>query len=245
MNDAFGELFGRWLIAYRDGSTRSQRCKVLKISFSNLRLHQILRRMGRGSGRWQLPPLHITNYQKTARETIIGHEETVRVFKEALDQRERTIDEAKPPKIAKATDIDGGHGRIETRTAYVIEDFDDWVPSSSQWRGIKSLIAVEAKREDTISGKLETECRYYISSRKLTAKQANKAVRSHWLVHGYRVVAHLGSFSSKPRHRRDDSARFRVGPSAVVPVAVPRARSDRKMALAAGGTYVSVEFPTV
>ena len=110
------------------------------------------------------------------------YEETARVFEEALDQRERTIDEARPPTIAKATNVDGGHGRIETRTAYVIEDFDDWVPSSSKWRGIKSLIAVEAKREDTISGKIETERRYYISSRKLSAEQANEAVRSHWLV---------------------------------------------------------------
>ncbi len=110
------------------------------------------------------------------------YEETIELFEEALDERQRSVDEPEPPEVKEATDVDAGHGRIETRTAYVIKDFEQWVPSSSKWHGIESLIAVEAKREDPISEEIQVERRYYISSRKLKPEEANEAVRSHWLV---------------------------------------------------------------
>jgi predicted transposase YbfD/YdcC len=64
----------------------------------------------------------------------------------------------------------------------VIDDFEDWVPATSQWWHVKTLIRVRATREDAISGKKEFANRYYFSSRELSAEQAGEAVRTHWSV---------------------------------------------------------------
>ncbi len=110
------------------------------------------------------------------------HREVQEAFAEALDDRQRTVDEVRPPKVTEETQVDGGHGRVETRTARVLEGFEPWVPSGERWKGLKSLVAITATREDTITGKISEETRYYISSRVLTPAEANKGVRAHWLV---------------------------------------------------------------
>jgi len=113
------------------------------------------------------------------------HEEVQEAFKEALDTRRRTVDEVAPPKVTEATEVDGGHGRVETRTARVLEGFEPWVPSGERWKGLRSLVSITATREDTLTGKTSEEIRYYISSRALTAVEANDRVRSHWLVENH------------------------------------------------------------
>jgi hypothetical protein len=45
------------------------------------------------------------------------HEEVQEAFVEALDDRRRKADEVPPPKVTQETQVDGGHGRVETRTA--------------------------------------------------------------------------------------------------------------------------------
>jgi predicted transposase YbfD/YdcC len=103
-------------------------------------------------------------------------------FKEARDDRRRTLDEVPPPQIATETDVDGGHGRLETRTAQVLTDFEPWVPAAQRWNSLRTLIAITATREDLTTGLEATETRYYVSSREMAASQANERVRSHWLV---------------------------------------------------------------
>ena len=103
-------------------------------------------------------------------------------FEEALSNRRRTVDEVPPPRITTETEVDGGHGRIETRTAQVLTDFELWVPAAKRWGGLRTLVAITATREDQTTGKETTETRYYVSSRAMTAAQANERVRSHWLV---------------------------------------------------------------
>ena len=110
------------------------------------------------------------------------YNEVVEATKDALDTRKRTIDEVAPATVISETEVDGGHGRIETRTAHVLTDFEQWVPSSTKWKDAASLVAIEARREELITGKVQEETRYYIASRQLTAPEANKAVRSHWFV---------------------------------------------------------------
>lgn len=110
------------------------------------------------------------------------HTEVQEAFEEALDDRRRTVDEVPPPQVETDTQVDGGHGRIETRTARVLTDFEPWVPAGSRWQGLQRVVAITATREDTNTGKVSTETRYYISSRALTAAEANEGVRSHWLV---------------------------------------------------------------
>jgi len=46
-------------------------------------------------------------------------DETEAVFEAAKAPRSINIDEAQPPVVTEATEIDKGHGRLETRTAKV------------------------------------------------------------------------------------------------------------------------------
>ena len=76
--------------------------------------------------------------------------------------------------------VDGGHGRVETRTLRV-SDKIDWLEKEHSWVGLKSIIAVTAKRE--IGEKVTEETRYFISS--LNADDPDRlerAVRAHWSI---------------------------------------------------------------
>jgi len=64
------------------------------------------------------------------------------------------------PEVSMQT-VDGGHGRIETRSVRVTDEID-WLKNDHSWTGLKSTVAVTAKRElgETVS----EETRYFISS---------------------------------------------------------------------------------
>ena len=70
------------------------------------------------------------------------HEEVKQALVEALDERRRAVDEVPPPKVTQETQVDAGHGRVETRTAYVVEGFEPWVPSGARWQGLASVVAI-------------------------------------------------------------------------------------------------------
>ncbi len=52
--------------------------------------------------------------------------------------------------------------------------------SLADWKGLKSLILIEASRER--KGKIEQEKRYYLSSLEQSAAFFNQAVRRHWSI---------------------------------------------------------------
>ncbi len=81
--------------------------------------------------------------------------------------------------ISQNTTIDGDHGRIETRTTTVIHDVA-WLQERHRWPGLKAVVMVESTRE--ISGKIEQETRYYLTSLVMLAHLLGPAVRSHWAV---------------------------------------------------------------
>ena len=108
--------------------------------------------------------------------------EVKQVFQEARDNRKRHVDEAQPPVIERVTEVDKGHGRLETRTAEILNDFADWVPESNRWTDLRTLVAIIARREDLNSGEVSEETRYYIASAALSPTAANEATRKHWLV---------------------------------------------------------------
>jgi len=70
-----------------------------------------------------------------------------------------------------------GHGREEHRTYYVCDVPED-LPDASRWKGLKQIgVAVS----DTVrGGKPCDDVRYYILSRKLSARSFGAAVRGHW-----------------------------------------------------------------
>lgn len=76
--------------------------------------------------------------------------------------------------------LEKDHGRIEGRRCWVTED-TDWFTEKAEWAGLRSFIMVEAERE--VVGQAATvERRYFISSLGADARQALRAVRSHWQV---------------------------------------------------------------
>ena len=79
--------------------------------------------------------------------------------------------------------VDGDHGRIETRRAWVTNELR-WLGETTQpWPKLGTVVAVECQREDTSTGKTSLERRYFISSRKeLNARAMAEAVRGHWAI---------------------------------------------------------------
>ena len=77
--------------------------------------------------------------------------------------------------------VDGGHGRVETRQVWCTSGLDGIV-SGGRWPGLTSLVMVESTRH--IDGQDEVEHRYYISSlpgaTDADAKRLNSIIRTHW-----------------------------------------------------------------
>ena len=73
--------------------------------------------------------------------------------------------------------VDGDHGRIETRTATTSSDIA-WLQESHQWPGLKMIGKITRTRETPT--KTSTETAYYIMSAAMEPKQFNDIARAHW-----------------------------------------------------------------
>jgi predicted transposase YbfD/YdcC len=76
--------------------------------------------------------------------------------------------------------VNKGHGRLETRNYWIIDD-ESCIASlnpDGAWEKLRSIGMVESTRR--IRGKVTTEVRYYILSIEGNALQFAHAVRSHW-----------------------------------------------------------------
>ena len=101
--------------------------------------------------------------------------------------------------------VEGDHGRIETRDVWTTDQLD-WLKQVDDWPGLRSIIAVEAKRE-VIGGSTSVERRYYITSRTSKAGDLAKCVRGHWGIENRLHYVLDVSFN-------EDLARHRCGHSA-------------------------------
>jgi predicted transposase YbfD/YdcC len=79
------------------------------------------------------------------------------------------------------TNIDVGHGRIETRKCSVISDFMFIENTDNKWKNLKQIVKIESIREFKNSDPpTENAVRYYISSLEDNAKNYQYNIRSHW-----------------------------------------------------------------
>lgn len=70
-----------------------------------------------------------------------------------------------------------GHGREEYR-CYTVLHFTEGLRNAADWQGITTIGMCYSER--TIAGKSSEEIRYFIGSRKCSAKIYGKALRRHW-----------------------------------------------------------------
>ena len=101
------------------------------------------------------------------------HEGIIEFFLEQME------DDFARVKVSRHETKEKGHGRIEHRTYYVCDVPDD-LPDAGRWEGLKRIgVAIS----DTVrSGKPCDDVRYYITSRRMSARSFGAAVRSHWSI---------------------------------------------------------------
>jgi len=80
---------------------------------------------------------------------------------------------------AVSQEVDCGHGRVEQRRCSIIADLS-MIEKSSEWASLQGLVRIESQRYHKVSGKIEREIRYYITSLKPDAARLNSIIRQHW-----------------------------------------------------------------
>jgi predicted transposase YbfD/YdcC len=91
-----------------------------------------------------------------------------------LDQLE---DDFARIKVSRHETNERGHGRDEHRT-YMVCDAPADLPDLARWQNLKRIgIAISETKRD---GKTTDDVRYYILSRKMSARSFGAAVRGHW-----------------------------------------------------------------
>ncbi len=110
-----------------------------------------------------------------------------------------------PHSYAKT--VNKGHGRLETRECWAIEDeaYLAYLRGRDKWVNLKSLVRLVSKRQ--LGEKTETQIRYFISSLPADAKHILKAKRSHWQIENQLHWVLDIAF-------REDHSRVRVGHAA-------------------------------
>ena len=109
--------------------------------------------------------LAVKGNQPTVHEGIVGF---------FLDHME---DDFARVKVSRHETKEHGHGREEHRT-YLVCDVPDDLPDRGRWKGLKRIgVAISDTERD---GKACDEVRYYILSKRLSARRFGAAVRGHW-----------------------------------------------------------------
>lgn len=106
-------------------------------------------------------------------------------------------------KCVTFSDVDKGHGRIETREHFVSDA--SAVFDLKDWPGLKSVIKVVSTRE--FQDKTTTEERFYISSLESTAVETiSHSIRAHWgIENSLHYVLDVTFGQDKSRIRKDHS----------------------------------------
>lgn len=82
-------------------------------------------------------------------------------------------------KVSRYETFEKGHGREERRVYYICDVPQD-LPDRGRWKGIKRIgVAISDTLRD---GKPVSDVRYYIVSKRLSAKRFAAAVRGHWSI---------------------------------------------------------------
>ena len=87
------------------------------------------------------------------------------------------LDDPETKTVTAKPNVDGDHGRIETRRATISTEIG-FLSETHQWPGLAAVGKVERTRE--IGGKTTGETAYYLLSTVLTPERFNEVAREHW-----------------------------------------------------------------
>lgn len=78
--------------------------------------------------------------------------------------------------------VEKSHGRIETRSCYVLKEIEYFKEYFKEWKGLKKIYAIKREIEEKEKKTVEMSC--YISSKNTTAENLLKYARAHWQIEG-------------------------------------------------------------
>jgi len=111
-------------------------------------------------------------------------------------------------KVTRHETTERGHGREEHRTYYV-GDVPEDLPDASRWKG---LVPIGMALSKTVrNGKPSDAVRYYILSKKLTARRFGTLVRGHWEIENSLHWQLDMSFNEDQSRTRLDHAQANLG----------------------------------
>lgn len=119
--------------------------------------------------------------------------------------REFMHDPAFRKKFKKATTVDKGHGRVETRTCWQTDDIG-WFEDRDKWAGLRSVCMVESVVYDMATDTTTSETRFFISSLPVDPKRALEAIRAHWGVEAMHWTLDMDFDEDRSRARTEDIA---------------------------------------
>lgn len=108
-------------------------------------------------------------------------------------------------KFKKATTVDKGHGRVETRTCWQTDDIG-WFEDRDKWTGLRSVCMVESKVYNAATDNTTVETRFFISSLPVDPKRALEVIRAHWGVEAMHWTLDMDFDEDRSRARTEDIA---------------------------------------
>lgn len=133
------------------------------------------------------------------------YEDVTLLFETLAEDVQKQAHYAYPHDYAKS--VDKGHGRIEVRQAWTINDADliAGLRTSSEWPHLTTLVKLQAERY--VGDEHSRHTRYYISSADATAKQFLTWVRTHWSIeNSLHWVLDISFREDESRLRKDHGA---------------------------------------
>jgi predicted transposase YbfD/YdcC len=113
------------------------------------------------------------------------------------------LEESPAVTVSTFTEVDKGHGRIETRTSVVSEEIA-WLQQEHRWPGLAALGKITRTRE--IQGQTSTETACYLLSTPLSAERFGQVVRQHWSIeNSLHWVLDVTMNEDRARPRKDHS----------------------------------------